>query len=450
MCDQYKNLMNAYLDGEITDTQRKELDLHVASCDLCMVEFEELKFMKELLEEEALMPLPEDFDERLHVQLLKTSETLSRDKNGPLTTSETIKEESGIKSVVVSLKDRFRHLSKASKGIGAIAAVFLVGVVFVNQFDLLNPLMKSADEATSEMSTMASEPYMSAPQAYGDKSEISLSFDENSIAGSSDGASYDNMLESQETITAGSNATRILKSNNDAYRQGRMILKTANVSIDVEDYDAVVDKIKSLIENTEGFIESEQMSYRTDFNDRDNLKYGSLVLRVPSGGFESILDDIRSEGNINYDNSYAEDVTKNYRDTASEIENLKITEERLRAILQQATEVEDILNIENELTRVRSQINAYTNQLKNWEDLSDLSYVYLEIVEVESLDPQITKLDDSLWSRAKFGFIETLNQVIVTFEQIVVWLVSKSPILVGLGFITWLLTRAWRKKSKVK
>jgi polyhydroxyalkanoate synthesis regulator phasin len=229
-----------------------------------------------------------------------------------------------------------------------------------------------------------------------------------------------------------------------------MILKTANVSIDVEDYDAVVDKIKSLIENTEGFIESEQMSYRTDFNDRDNLKYGSLVLRVPSGGFESILDDIRSEGNINYDNSYAEDVTKNYRDTASEIENLKITEERLRAILQQATEVEDILNIENELTRVRSQINAYTNQLKNWEDLSDLSYVYLEIVEVESLDPQITKLDDSLWSRAKFGFIETLNQVIVTFEQIVVWLVSKSPILVGLGFITWLLTRAWRKKSKVK
>jgi len=439
MCDQYKNLMNAYLDGEITDAQRKELDLHVASCDSCMVEFEELKFMKELLEEEVLMPLPEDFDERLHAQLVKTSETLSRDK-----------EESGIKHVVINLKDRFKHLSKASKGISAVAAVFLVGVVFVNQFDLFNPIMMRADQATSEMSTMASEPNMSAPQAYGDKGEMSLVFNENSVADSNDGASYDDIQESesQEMATAGSNTTRLQKTNDDAYRQGRMILKTANLSIDVEDYDAVVDKIKGLIENTEGFIESEQMSYRTDFSDRDNLKYGSLVLRVPSGGFESILDDIKSEGNINYDNSYSEDVTKNYRDTASEIENLKITEERLRAILEQATEVEDILNIENELTRVRSQINAYTNQLKNWEDLNDLSYVYLEIVEVESLDPQITKIDDSLWSRAKYGFVDTINQVITTFEQIVVWVVSKSPILVGLGVVTWLITSVWRKKAR--
>jgi len=449
MCDQYKDLMNAYLDGEITNAQLKELDLHVANCDSCMVEFEELKFMKELLEEESLMPLPEDFDKRLHAQLVKISETLSRDREEPSMENDTVKEEGGFKNGVIKFKDRLKHMSKVHKSIGAVAAVFLVGVIVVGQSNLFNPLMKSTDEAKGDVASVrASEPSMSAPQAYGDFSESGLGTND-SIASTGVDESYDLIQESTEMMLPDENTTRNSKKTDDVYRQGRLILKSSDLSIEVEDYDAVVAKIKALIGNTEGFIESEQMRYRTNYSDRDNLKYGSFVLRVPSGGFDGILDDIKAEGNVNYDNTYAEDVTKNYRDTASEIENLKITEERLRAILEQATEVEDILNIENELARVRRQINAYTNQLKNWEDLNDLSYVYLEIVEVESLDPQITKIDDSLWSRAKNGFIETINQVIVAFEKIVIWVVSKSPILAGLGIILWLVTKIWRKKNKV-
>ena len=427
MCDQIKELMNAYLDGDITESQIKELDLHVQNCEACMIEFEELKYLKHILDEEALMPLPDDFDERLHQRLLEASKDLNR------------KEEHMIKNIV---SDKVVWFKRRSRLIGSVAAIFVVGIFAYSQLNGgLNLNMysaKSESTAASSVTTeMASMDTAGAPEFYG--TETTEAYDGgNGLAATTSRYTNDTSIPVDNV----SNQDPI-----DGYRSGRIILKTANVSIQVEDFDATVQSIKSLLDNTEGYVESEQTSYKTRYTDRDNLKYGSLVLRVDAAQFDEMLELIKTQGFVNYDNVSSEDVTKYYRDTASQVENLKITENRLREILAEAKDISDILAIENELTRTRENIDALTNQLKHWEDLSDLSYMYVEIDEVESLNPVIEPIDNSIFTKGKEGFIETINSIIRTLSEIVVWIIAKAPLLAIIGLISWIAVRIYRKKK---
>jgi len=49
-CQDYKDLMMAYLDDELDAEQRKEFEEHLASCRQCSAEFEEFKGLKKLTE----------------------------------------------------------------------------------------------------------------------------------------------------------------------------------------------------------------------------------------------------------------------------------------------------------------------------------------------------------------------------------------------------------------
>ena len=50
--------------------------------------------------------------------------------------------------------------------------------------------------------------------------------------------------------------------------------------------------------------------------------------------YYSFFDELGTYGNVTSSGSYSDDITQTYRDTVSEIENLKIQEERLREILK--------------------------------------------------------------------------------------------------------------------
>ncbi|MDK2866885.1 MAG: hypothetical protein PWP51_956 [Clostridiales bacterium] len=430
MCDQYKTLMNAYIDGDITEAQIKELEQHVAHCESCMIEFEELKYVKTLLDEEVLMPLPKDFDERLHQRLLEAAATVERkdDKD----------------TIGSSIMGKIKHLGWKSRALGGVAAVLIIGVVVVKTaFPYGFYMGKSSDSAAAANYITAEESTEMAPQSFGISYDNADVTESKAVTAATEARGADGDYESPEMTSNDS-------SQNSQYRNGRIILKTANLSIDVESYDETVAAIKAVLEGTEGYIESEQTSYKTRYTDRDNLRYGSFVLRVPADLFDQMLDSIKANGFVNYDNVNSEDVTKYYRDTASQVENLKITENRLREILEKATDVSDILEIENELTRTRREIDALTNQLKNWEDLADLSYVYVEIDEVESLNPTIEPIDDSVLAKAKEGFIDTINAIVKTTMEIFIWLVAKSPVLLILAILAWVGSKIWRKKRHKK
>jgi len=58
-CDDYKNRLMGYLDDELDNDQRQQVEKHLAQCPDCAAELEEFKKLKAITDEVALVE-PED------------------------------------------------------------------------------------------------------------------------------------------------------------------------------------------------------------------------------------------------------------------------------------------------------------------------------------------------------------------------------------------------------
>ncbi len=452
-CEQAKQMMNAFIDAEINDQEMDKLNTHLDSCESCTVEFEELKYMVQLMGEIELKELPLGYEEELHEKLILASLEMNEVKALNHSSNESEKNEfqnsheGPFNGIVRSLKN-FKF-NKKFYTYAAIPAVLII-MVFATK-DFWN--------ASKDESSLASDEYMvmettAAAMEYGRVSDGA-----GIVTGSAPDVSFteSTSLKSNAltvgTVAPNGDAPSVDISNTDTivednYREGRMIIQTASLQMDIEKYDDVMTQLKAYVTNANGYIENESTSFKYYISDTDQLKYGYVTLRIPAEGYNSVLDQIKQLGLVTNDSSNATDVTKAYRDTASEIENLKITEARLRDIMSQAVEIADILSIENELTRVRGSINSYEKQIKDWESLVDLTTITVTLNEVKSLKPVVEPIDESLWGKAKEGFINTINAIKHFIEQLFIWLIAKSPYLLGLAVIAIFTKLIYNKRRK--
>lgn len=431
-CDDARSLMNLAIDEELNHEELSQLNDHLEHCEQCTVEYEELKYLKELMGEMEMKELPNDFEKELHVRLL---EEKLLNKNDEV-------QENNI-SIFRKTKS---WITSHGQYVVAAAAIALIVLVTNNPLQLSG--YKTAD-STAEQSVMygmknSAESYDTMPSEPAAAPMLEMAKeDSESIAGDSvvenDGARFSVETGTDQEI------------NTNQYRTDRMIIKSGNINLEIVDYDTVLDEIKQNVVAWGGYIENESTSKRgyNGRNPEDDLKYGSIIVRIPNDKFEEMMSLLKNYGNVTYDNVYAKDVTKEYRDTAQEVENLKLTENRFRELLGTATDMKDVLAIENELTRIRSQINQYERRLKDWEVLVDLSSISVELNEVKSLEPVFEPIDNTLFGKAKQELIKTINGIRRMLENAFIWLVANSPILIliGIGTLVWWLRRKHKNKQ---
>jgi len=424
-CDDARLQMNSAIDGEISQDNLSKLNDHLDHCEQCTVEYEELKYLKELMGEIEMKELPKEFESELHLKLIEERRLNQNNK-------EKVKKPSPMRKVINMFKGHGNYVVAAA----AIALIVL----------LSNNPLKIAGYQTFNSKSESSPMYVTTEMATED-SAMAYPAEAPAPEMAKFGATGARSADTSEMGNAGfavQTTTASTVESSPGYRKDRMIIKSGNINIEIVNYDDVVSELKQKVIEWGGYIENESTS-KQGYNLETDLKNGSLIIRIPNDKFEDMMGLLKGYGNVIYDNIYANDVTKEYRDTAQEVENFKLTEERFRELLKTATDMKDVLAIENELTRIRSQINQYERQLKDWEVLVDLSSISVDIREVKSLKPMIEPIDDSLFGKAKSEFIQTINGLRLLLENVFIWIVANSPILIvlGIGAIVW-----WRKAKK--
>ena len=121
----------------------------------------------------------------------------------------------------------------------------------------------------------------------------------------------------------------------------------------------------------------------------------------------------------------------------------------MRELFDKATTVEEMLQIENELNRVRTEIDALNISLSDIDDRVSMSTISLEFEEVKEANFNL-KSEKGVWGRAKEGFINTINSIARWFGNLVVSLISSAPILIPVVVIFVVLfikiKKYWEKK----
>lgn len=148
-----------------------------------------------------------------------------------------------------------------------------------------------------------------------------------------------------------------------------------------------------------------------------------------------------------------QDVTLHYVDLEARIRNAERQEERLLEILGKAETVEDILRVEQELARVRGQLEAMTAEFRYLSDQVDFSTISVSLKETPTASPTITASGlRGVWQRGVAGLVNSVNAMLTGLGSGLVFLFTALPyflLLAGVGVPTAIVARKfWLKKLR--
>lgn len=207
-----------------------------------------------------------------------------------------------------------------------------------------------------------------------------------------DGYGYDDyapesmvmMADMEELSVTSSRSISPERLNNEviAAEIDQKIIKTGNLDLVVDDVTERVDNMKALAESTEGYVQHSSTREHSD-----GTMSGSITMRVPSETFDDTLTGLKDLALVvERETVSADDVTEQYIDIASRLDNAKAQEERYVEILDVATTVEEILEIEAALGDIRGYIESLTGQLQYLDSVTSFSTITVSLSE----EPVIT------------------------------------------------------------
>lgn len=198
---------------------------------------------------------------------------------------------------------------------------------------------------------------------------------------------YETELTDEENnqIAAGSYATNLdgdesiknVNTNEDIEPSIDLkIIKTANLSIEVENYKTSITELKKIIQAYDAYISNENQ-HNYDYQIENNL-----IIRVETKDFEKLLEQITDlASKLDYKNVTSSDVTEEYVDILSRIKTKKEVEKRYLEILQKAKTINEILNVEEKIRTIREEIEAKEGRLKFLSNRVKYSTINLDIYQ---------------------------------------------------------------------
>lgn len=363
-CKQSKEWLSPFLDGMLTVEESRELAAHLDSCPECRQELEELRTLQRLLAAEPAQPAA-DFFQRL-------GDRLSRQGAG--------------------VAGWWQRLSRKQRltGLATLAAALLLVTAFSFQ------LWPSA-----ELNGKSVQPEIAAEQKGGLPPVME------------GGAGNTGLLRDSGV------AKDMAMNSAVAVAPDRKLVQTAMLELAVRDVETSFQRLQSKAGQYGGYVEN---AYLQGNRDKDNqLLMASITLRLPASKMDEFISSLSQEGRILSSQRNSQDITLQYTDMEARLNNLKVQEKRLLELYQKATKVEDILRLEEQVGRVRGEIDSLTAQLKVMNN--QVQYASLTINLQKDQASTIGVGEESFWSQLSLAFREGTNQLLRDIWQVVLTLV---------------------------
>lgn len=227
--------------------------------------------------------------------------------------------------------------------------------------------------------------------------------------------------------------------------QEQLIIRTGRLDIVVEDTEETMDDIIDLANDSGGWVVSSSLF------GADGAKSGQATIRVPVDRFDAIMNQIEGMAlRVERASTTGEDVTEEYVDLSARLQNLEATAERVRGFLDDARDVEDALAVNQELSRLESEIESLKGRLQYLEQSAAFSTIEVSLTPDELSQP----LEVGGWRAGGVlrDAVEALISGLQGMATVAIWLVVVFlPLLliVVLPIALFVyLVRRWRRRSR--
>lgn len=255
--------------------------------------------------------------------------------------------------------------------------------------------------------------------------------------------------DTEESVMAIQSVKLPPKSESDAYDKNadpaapppvkqkieQKIIKEATLRFETDNLESTFNQIQKAVSANKARIinDAEGKDFATVFR--------HLTVKVPSQNFDRFIGAI-SKGVAYFEvkNISAEDVTEQFIDLTSRLKTKKKLEERYLEILKKANKVSEILEIEEQISTIREEIEAKEGQLKYLESRVSESTITIEfyktIAEKEGVK---ISYGSKLWTAIKSGFF--------SLSDLLISLLSVWPFVILFCLLAYFIRRRLKRKK---
>lgn len=263
-----------------------------------------------------------------------------------------------------------------------------------------------------------------------DRDELNYSSTSNGILGLTN--SYIEDYEIEETVEEMDLAYDMVIPKKEVAQK---IIKESYLEFETKDLDKTFNNILRYVKQNNGVIQNDNASKNY------NRSIRSLIVRVPTKGFQNTIDSISKS--VEYFDSKSissKDVTEEFIDLEARLNAKRRLEIRYLQLLSKAKNVKEMLEIERELSSIREEIEAKQGRLKYLNNRVSLSTINISFYKT-TVNSKVTQSYGSKMGKAiKYGF----NGLSSFFLGVLnIW-----PFLILLTLGVFLLRKWYKKKFK--
>ncbi len=403
----------AYLDSELPADRASHVAAHLEQCGECRAWIAESRTLSERLTDWQVEPAPVSLSEHVTAAIQKgeikpqaTTMPLSARQQHPL----------------------FGLPRWAWAATGTACVLFLIAFLVISPFTSRRSAMISVlnpAPSREEVWPLPTSPAAS-PRAQGIVGGVPGGVPEGEIGGVAGGA--------LDKLTGGGGG-----GEQNPPIVGPMIVRTASLKLLANDFDKTRAALEEVVRRHRGY--SAQVTAGSESGSARTL---SATFRVPADQLDAAIAEIKQLAHVEQESQGGEEVTEQYVDVTARLSNARRTEQTLLEVLEKRTgKLSDVLAVEQELARVREEIERMDAELKNLQNRVSFATLQVELHEEYKAQLEIPpSLGGRLWNAVVEGFRTAADSVV----GLVLFLLNVGPVLLLWALILfWPARYAWRR-----
>jgi len=164
------------------------------------------------------------------------------------------------------------------------------------------------------------------------------------------------------------------------YTEPDKVIKTASVDIEVPSgtIEQKYTALKDVLDEHGAEVSS------VSFYEYSDEKVYHVSVKVPPQNLDALVDSVKVMGKLRNVDTSLRDVTQEYRDLELRIRHKEIQLARLYELYNKSDKVEDLLGVEEHVTRVEYELESFKQQKQYYDERIDRSSVTIRLSEKKS------------------------------------------------------------------
>jgi hypothetical protein len=416
----------AFLDGELSYAEAQAVSSHLEDCAECAGIAEQFRNLSRSLSAWEIPVISANLDEPVREAAEKASRAVRASKP--------------VRTIRFSFWNWRLWAIGGGGAVAAVIAFLAIGISFVTYQDHVSNARPRMMEMITSDERRASEPLPQQLRSRSEqKSKAAVSGDASASYGVVGGL-ITNGIQSPPAVEGKSAGQEYATSVSTP-----LIARTISLTIQVKDFAAARAALDSILARHQGY--SAQLTVNTPENAPRDFH---ASLRIPAPELLAAIAELKTLGRVQNESQSGEEVTQQHADLVARLKNSRETEARLQAILQQRTgRIEDVLQVEEEIARVRGEIESMESDQDSLEHR--VSFATVELQLTEEYKAQLNSPDASALTRMHNSFVAGFHNASETVLGIVLFLEEYGPtILIWLAILGVPSLLIWRRLRKLK